>query len=419
VEKVGDLLLLFVGMFIFEQIVEYLRPNTNQTKKTVLDAPVGSNIGITRLDVMTDADVETAIKDSQKERHFLLFDTLIAEGETTIIAGPAGDGKTYTALEIPNSQYAKGVCYIGWDKRRKSQENRFLKATARKKIAVSHYEDKKALLEKIKSDVHTDSTIQAFGDTFLVPFGKLRERRNRYLQLHGMKIEKVVDEVLALEVLLSLPAVKDCNVVVIDTLNALLGHPAKFTRDYFNAVCDAVYGDGEVQRTLVILHHMDKTHKSMVGSEEIMNVPENVIFLTKSAGTERILTEKKAGNRPNKFRVTYNMNYVEDGKADIQLVSSEVIGDEDRDETGKPGRKPTLREPIIAFLKAKDKTCLDVLWEHLQTLGFANKRSVYTALEELERDGIICREGEGWGHIWLCESTVSNAADTLAGKPQL
>jgi predicted ATP-dependent serine protease len=323
-----------------------------------------------------------------KKQPYILFDQYIRKYETAAIVAEAGVGKTWLSVKLAESSHVDRALYITPDDISGQQKSRYQESPAYEKMQVFSGPDLDDLLEKfqnaVKQNCEGTAIVSGILGSIFVSSRYIESRRRQLLRDFGLKNAKKIDSLLLLEIIISSPEFAQYDLVVIDSLQALLGDISKISFEVLKNIISPLQGRN---RTLVILHHTNKKG-DFAGKNVFRDIVDTLLVLRQGKGSIRYLSEDKARNKVERENSTLEMISREDGTVDF------VLRDGETNMTEKDSDNGTMRDRILEELEEKGKISFKDLCQTLSKYGFDNPSSIKNILKQVEDAGLV-RKGDG------------------------
>ena len=274
---------------------------------------------------------------------YLLMDLLIHLREIAVIYSKAGMGKTFLASFIAKTAHPK--------------KRRILRLTIKEATNWNVFKDQ----------------------------AQIQYRKEKLMKELGVYEQEKVDKLFIFELLVESSLCNDSEILVLDSLNALLDYESKISRPYIDRITRYCRESG---KTLLILHHSNKK-KEIAGHSSLSQAVDLVLKLDGDPGNLLEVTAEKS-----RYLQGCKSCYLEMISEGNNSVRFEYRGENDQEP--KNGLSPLENEIIIA-LGDNETLPSEKLFS---CLGGHHKNSILNSLKRLEEKGMVSKlDGRTWETI--------------------
>jgi len=320
----------------------------------------------------------------------LLFKRYFHRHEICCIVANPGVGKTFLACFIARNPLLKFVVYFELDDGY-CQHERLMQVPSIHPIFLPAFEQ---TLKKIKKNADDIIYKRAVIESFTKVSTQIENRRQRLMQEIGIVDDRKVDKLLLFEIYLEEAISHGADLIILDSLNALLDFPWNITRKYIKRITDICR---KSNIPFLIIHHTNKDG-DYSGTSGLAEVVDTLLKIDTVQGNLRRLTVKKA-----KFSLDTEgciMEMISEGPHSVRF--------EMREESLIYQRKDItpLDRKILDFLGDKNTVDFEELCSMLST---TNQTSIKNSLLKLEKQGCLEKDdGKSWAIIKNCTGGNSN-----------
>jgi predicted ATP-dependent serine protease len=314
---------------------------------------------------------------------FLLFDKLIHRKEIACIFSAPGVGKTFLACFIAKNALPMKTVYFALDDQGSSQLKRINCIPSIQCVSRNLFDE---YLAKIKANAVDICEQRAILDTIFPISAKIEDRRKRLIKELGCAENDKVDELLLFELLMETQNCREADIIVLDSLNALLNYDSRINRLTIDRVTYLCRKQG---KTLIILHHTNKKNE-IAGHSSLTQVVDLVLRMDKIQDNIRILKVEKSRFIQKSEQCVVQM--ISDGDHAVKFEETPLRQQIDM---------PSLDGQIIEILKEKDSMPFKELFA---SLNIKNEGSLKNSLKRLEENGYVSKEDEKkWTVVKNCK----------------
>jgi len=317
---------------------------------------------------------------------FLLFDKFIHQREIVCIFSASGVGKTFLACHIAKNVQPKSTVYFALDDQGDNQSARINCISSINCISRSLFDQ---YLTELKESAIDICKQRAIYDKFLTNAAGIEDRRKKLCNELGVEDQQKVDELLLFELLLESPECRNANIIVLDSLNALLNSESKINRP----TIERIIRDCRItSKTLIILHHTNKKNE-IAGHSSLSQTVDLVLQLDKVQDNYRELKVLKSRFLQKSERTIVKM--VSEGNHSVNFIE---VSDEEYFK--QYPAMTNLKVRILKLLEDRDTIIFEELFNLLKT---NNETSVKNCLKKLEEKGYVEKtDGVTWKVIKNC-----------------
>ena len=322
---------------------------------------------------------------------YLLKKNFIHRREMACIASDAGVGKTLLANYIAKENPQLKTLFFSLDDQSNDQLYRLLSIP--KEYIITHkffHQSLEKLISSAKNECQKMAVISNIIDrgmkNIIISPAIIEEKRNRLEKDLGINDRRKVDEILLFELIAESEEFSNVDIVILDSLNALLGYESKIQRRCMERIIKIFKERGQ---TFIILHHTNKKNE-IAGSSSLGQVLDTVLLLEKYSDNIRRIELKKGRFKQGANECYLKMISCKNGSVDFEL-------------TEKPANEVDNRSPMeIKILKALENTSC-ISFEELIGICQSTQNGIKNTLKKLEDAGFLTKaDGKTWRVIKRC-----------------
>jgi hypothetical protein len=313
---------------------------------------------------------------------YLLFKKLLHRRETAVIYSAPGVGKTFLGCNIAREAHPLKTTYLALDDQGDNQQKRILCIPD---VLYIGYKEFNGYLEEYRNITRGICNRQGFWDVMFKTHAQIQSRREKLEKALGIHDQTKIDNLFVFEVLIESLMCLDSEIIILDSLNALVGYDYYINRPYIERITNYCR---EAGKTLICLHHTNKKN-DIAGNSALSQVVDLVLHLQEDSGNLRRITVKK--NRYIQGCKSCLAEMISEGHHSVRF---EYRGESVHEQ--KNDLSPLENEIIMAF-GDKETLSSETLYS---CLGSHHKNSILNSLKRLEEKGMVSKlDGRTWETI--------------------
>jgi hypothetical protein len=329
---------------------------------------------------------------------FLLCDRSIHRGEMACLVSAPGIGKTLLACYIAKEASSLNLktVYFNLDDTSDKQYARVTSIPSVTNITRKDFDRNENAMrtsaaEYCQNRAILDTAIDKVMSKYLVSPIAIENRRKNLLKDLGIGDNWKIDGLLLFEIMSESELCSHADIVILDSLNALLGYEFRIDRRCLERITRIFKDRGQ---TLLILHHTNKKNE-IAGNGALSQVLDTVIQMDYIKDNYRKISEKKC--RYKEGRHEYTVEMLPDGPHSFKF---EAVDESSVDQESKFS---PLESKIINILKDRET----ITFDELRGVCLSSDGGLKNCLKKLEDGGYLAKaDGETWNTIRNCE--ISN-----------
>jgi KaiC/GvpD/RAD55 family RecA-like ATPase len=326
---------------------------------------------------------------------YLLCDKSIHRREMACLVSAPGVGKTLLACFIAKeaSNHNLSIVYFNLDDTSDNQYTRLASIPSATIITCKEFDKnlnaiRTSATEYCQTRAITDSLTDKVMGRYLVSPIAIENRKRMLMKDLGIGNKQKVDELLLFEILSESEICFQADIVILDSLNALLGSEFRIDRRCLERITGIFKDRGQ---TLIILHHTNKKNE-IAGNGALSQVLDTVIQIDYIKDNYRRISEKKC--RYKEKWLEYTVEMITEGPHSVRF---DLVDEASVDQGPKFA---PLERKVIAVLSGRETITL----AELRKLCPSSKGGLKNSLKKLEDIGYLAKaDGETWNIIRNCK----------------